>query len=407
MRTAKMRQSLVGLLVALALALGSSAAGAAERPDVIVILADEIGAQLIGPERRIGIPTPAIDGIASKGLTFTHGYGAPVCVPARVGLLTGRYPHRYGIYGNRPKMPASALTIAERLRALGYRTAMVGKWHATLDSPLDHGFDSFFGFIGHSDSDVPYFGNDPNNPLMRQRTVVTNTGYVTDVLADEAVRELTDGTGRPKFLYLAFTAAHKPLQATEELLAAVPASIPDGHKLMAAVIIGLDRAIGRVLAAAKPGTLVFFATDNGRNLGTGNPLRGGKADIYEGGIRVPFLVMQAGTLAPRQTRSTPVGLVDIPPTILNRVGGLPTPELDGHDVLGALPVGRSLVFVDIRQQGSAIRKGRWKLLKDYDGVRNQLYDIREDRGETNNLASSNGAVVDALARELTGILSTR
>ena len=159
---------------------------------------------------------------------------------------------------------------------------------------------------------------------MRDRAVVTNTGYVTDVLADEAVRELSDGGTKPKLIYLAFTAAHKPLQATEALLAAVPKAIPDGRKLMSAVIIGLDRAIKRVLAVAKSDTLVFFLTDNGRNLGSNNPLRGGKSDIYEGGIRVPFIAMQGGAVAAGQVRSVPVSVIDILPTVLKVVGASPT-----------------------------------------------------------------------------------
>ena len=370
------------------------------RPDIIVILADDVGASIIGPEKTIGIPTPTIDSIAARGITFTQGYGTPLCIPSRVELLTGRYAQRYGIYANDPRLPTAALTMAERLRSLGYRTAAVGKWHLGMN-PLDHGFDQFYGYLK---SAPPYLGTDPANPLMRNRNVAyPNNGYVTDIISTEAMSILKLGGAAPRFLYLSFTAPHEPLLATPELLAAVPSSIPANQKLWAAVMIGLDRAIKRVLDVLKPGTLVIFMGDNGTAPGTNLPLRGGKQTLYEGGLRVPFMLMQTGTVASGQARSVPVSLIDIVPTVLAAAKSTPTADLDGYNLLGDIPADRSIVFSDIANHGDAIRQGPWKLLQDYDGNPRQLYNLITDRGETNNLAATELVVADQLATTLQAI----
>ena len=306
-------------------------------PDIIVMLADDLGASVLGPERDLGIPTPAIDALGSAGVTFTQGYSTPLCVPTRATLLTGRWSQRAdngAIYGNSPRLPLAAVTLAERMGALGYFTAAVGKWHLGLGThPMDHGFDRFYGFRRTA---APYLGNDPSNPLLDNRTPIPNPGYTTDVLAEEAARLLRAPRAQPMFLYVAFSAAHYPLQATPPQLAAVPAHIQSSAgRLFAATIMGLDRGVRTIVDAAKPNSLIIFVGDNGnaRNL----PLRGKKGELYEGGIRVPFMMRWAGHLPAGQTVDAPVFVTDIATTALAAARAPIPAELDGVNLAGAHP----------------------------------------------------------------------
>ena len=372
------------------------------RPDIVVLIADDLGVGAIGPGRRLGFPTPAIDSIAARGINFVQGYGEPLCTPARVAILTGRFPFRYGIYRNSPRLPDDVPSLADRLKALGYSTEAVGKWHVG-GHPLDHGFDHFLGYLK---SEPPYFGDDPGNPLLRDRTPIPNPGYATDVLADEAVRFIQDGGGAPKLLYLAFTAPHPPMQAPADLIAAVPPTVPAHWRPFAAVTMGLDRAIQRVLAALRPNTLVLFAGDNGMGRGSNKPLRGGKGQLYEGAVRVPFMLMQPGRVPAGQVSTTPVSLLDIVPTAVRAAGGNLTPEMDGQDLLGPPAADRPIVFNDVRQAGAAIRNGQWMLLRDYDDRQFQLYDVTLDPSETRDLSALQPDIVRQLSDRLTGILQS-
>lgn len=369
-------------------------------PDIIVMLADDVGASVFGPERDMGIPTPAIDALGAAGVTFSQGYSAPLCVPSRASLLTGRWSQRTdngAIYGNSPRLPVTAVTLAERMGALGYYTAMIGKWHLGLGThPMDQGFDRFYGFRR---TEAPYLGDDPANPLLDNRTPIANPGYTTDVLAAEAARILRAPRAQPVFLYVAFTAAHYPLQTTPAQLAAVPDTIRDSRaRDFAATIMGLDRGVQTIVDAAKPNSLIFFLGDNGN--ATNAPLRGKKGELYEGGIRVPFLMRWVGRLPAGQRVDSPVFVTDIAATAMAAAGAPVPVELDGVNLLAPVPAERPIFFADLHGAGYAVRKGPWKLLEGYAGKDVALYDLATDRGETSDLSAQFPIKVGELRAEL-------
>jgi arylsulfatase A-like enzyme len=355
-------------------------------PDIIVLLADDLGATDIGPQRRkAGLLTPNIDALASAGIVYTAGYGQPACVQARTALMAGKWPQRRSIgsvINNGPQPLASMVTVAERLRALGYRTHLIGKWHLGFSAgkhPLDQGFDTFLGFPG----DTPdYMGDDPLAPLFSQRTRISNTGLVTDTLGAEAVRILRSALTKPQFLFISWTAPHDPLQGT-----------------LAQRIAEMDANIGLIVAAARPGSLIIFVGDNGR--WSNSPLRGKKYDILEGGVRVPFVLSWPGQVAPGQRVDTPASLVDIAPTVVKAAGGA-FPDSDGFDLL-ALPPNRGVFFkAYYGDPGFGVRRGPWKFYRRYLGQPLQLYNVRTDLGEARNVAAANPQVVSRMSTLLNG-----
>lgn len=360
------------LLLSMAITLLASSVQAAQ-PDVIVLFADDIG-----PTGLSRVHTPNIDRIGQQGTTLSTAYGGPLCIPSRMTLLTGRYAKEFGVFGNLPRMPRSVPTIADRLRGAGYRTAALGKW-AVGGSPLDAGFDSFLGY--ETNLETPYIGNKIDRPFFRDRRRTSLDGYVTDVLAAEAVRLLKQD-GPPLFLYLAWTAAHEPY----------PQQF-GGTKAQkfARIVADMDAAVGRVLSAAKPGTLVIFAADNGQGPGRNRPFRNGKKSLYDGGIRVPMAInrqVPAGSVA---------SVLDIAPTIMDALN-LPQNGLAGNSLLDGVPRGRCLTWDAVDHSGKwAIRCGDWKLV---DG---ELYNLENDKGERHNLARSQPAMVRELKAERAAI----
>lgn len=369
-------------LIFVALLLGRQTLAA---PDIVVVLVDDLGAAVIGPERRtVTSPTPNIDALAVAGTTYSQAYSAPICVPSRAMLLSGRWPYRNSmgaIWSNGPNPPRSVVMLPEHLRAHGYATELVGKWGLGFNPgkhPLDQGFDHFFGFANATPN---YFGDDPDAPLWRDRTRIKNSGYVTDTLAAEAVRILQSIRTKPLFLYIPLTATHDPLQTS-----------------LAVAVQGVDRALGRVVAAAKPDTLFVFAGDNGRR---GNaPLRGGKYSIWEGGVRVPFILRWTGRIGAGAQSATPVSLLDVVPTVLAAAGAPIVESLDGLNLLGVVPAEREIYFGAYRRRGSAVRAGRWKLYRDYEGMPVRLYDVLADKAEKTNLAGTNPDVVRSMSAAL-------
>lgn len=368
-------------LAALFLLLAPAAYAA---PDIIVFLADDLGAADIGPVRReLPIATPNIDAIGAGGITFTHGYAQPACVQTRTALMSGQWPQRHGVLSNGPQPAGTMVTVAERLRDLGYQTALVGKWHlgfTATQHPLAQGFETFFGYKGITPD---YYGTDPDTPLYRQYDEVTHYGLVTDILADEAVAILSAPRDRPLFLFVSWTAPHDPLQGT-----------------LAQRVAEMDAAMGRVMAAAGPDTLIYFAGDNGRGADN-SPLRGRKFDILDGGIRVPLALRWDGRVAPGQVVETPASTVDFAATALAAAGGS-FPDSDGHDLL-ALPADRTLFWMALYgEPGFAVRRREWKLSLDYQGVPVGLYRVTRAPGERNNLAASFPGVVKELSALIAG-----
>jgi len=432
---------------------GEPAAEPPVRPNVVVLFADDLGYGELGCQGNPQIPTPHIDSIAEAGVRFTAGYvTASYCSPSRAGLMTGRFPSRFG-YELNPigagncdpavGLPASEATLARHLHNAGYTTALIGKWHlggTAAYNPLRRGFDEFFGFLheGHFFVPPPYRGAttmlrrktlpdgrdgrwtdgnliysnhmgsdeppyDADNPILRGGQPVEEPEYLTRALTREAVDFIARNRRRPFFLYLAYNAVHSPLQAPNGTMGRA-AHIEDVHRrIFAAMLIELDDSVGAVLEKLRSEgleerTLVFFISDNGgptRELTSSNlPLRGGKGDVYEGGIRVPFLLQWKGNLPAGAIYPHPVISLDVYATAA-AVAAAPVPRnrpIDGVDLLPYLTgrEGRPHDVLFWRQgQRTALRAGDWKLLRNPGrgaGSGWQLYNLAEDLSESRDLA---------------------
>ena len=411
-------------MIRLALLLTLFVAGAfAQRPNIVVIVSDDQGyGDISCYEHPDEVSTPNMDRIAAEGVRFTSGYAScPVCAPTRAGLMTGRYHQRYGFYtaaDSRTGLPVNETTVADLLRGAGYRTGVFGKWHLGYDEPfrpLARGFDEFYGFLGHGGHD--YFDlsiSSVHNSIYRGGEPIDDSGYLTRNLTREAVRFIDQNRERPFFLYLAYNAVHNPLQAPEEAVKRHSNPDPRRNTYLAMLEI-LDEGVGEVLDALDRGgladrTLVFYFSDNGGARGTtaqNGPLRDYKHSVYEGGVRVPFLMRWPGRIAAGTVSDEPVISLDVAPTALAAAGvDAPTDRpLDGKDILPALegkldgPLHEALYWSWIDRDsdnGWAVRRGRWKLLSDKHGV--ELYDLEADLGERNNLAQSEPDVRDRLQR---------
>lgn len=421
----------------LSLVAVSFADGQQRRPNVVVILADDMGYADIGINGSKDIPTPNIDSLAAAGIRFSNAYvSGPYCSPTRAGLMTGRYQQRFGHEFNFVNaftmgMPTSEVTIADRLKAAGYRTAAIGKWHLGGGDPfhpMSRGFDEFFGFLGGQHSYVDAEANS-RNAILDGKTPVTKMKYLTDTLSDRAVDFIRRNKSLPFFLYLAYNAVHTPMEATEKYLARFNGIANKDRRTYAAMLSAMDDGIGRVIAALREenleaNTLIIFLNDNGGptmqgttiNASSNAPLRGSKRQTYEGGIRVPFIIRWKGRLAEGKTDARPIIQLDILPTALGAAGINAKPEwkLDGRDLLPYLAVALSNraphETLYWRLGGTmAIRKGDWKLVKTAEGPLNpdpsvlndlsgaELYNLAEDIGEKTNLAAKYPAKFKELA----------
>ncbi|MFM7243674.1 MAG: sulfatase-like hydrolase/transferase [Planctomycetaceae bacterium] len=387
----------------------------ARRPNVVVIVSDDAG--YADFSMHGGFPTPRIDSIAAEGVRFTDAYvSGCVCSPTRAGLLTGRYQQRFGHETNIPPVPSernglplTETTFADRMRAGGYRTAAIGKWHLGYTPafhPLSRGFDEFYGFLKGSRSYVPLPTPTPLDAVMRGRDQVPESfSYLTDDLAREAADTIAAHRDHPFFLYVAFNAVHAPNQT-------LPADLERGRTLaprraeVAAMTVALDRAVGRILdALAATGladdTLVVFVNDNGGPPGHDNgSLRGRKGTMWEGGIRVPCAMRWPAQLPRGHVVSEPVIALDILPTALAAAGIEYEPaDLDGVDLLPFLTGATATAPHEVLhwRQGSrwAVRAGSLKLVKADDG-RPELFDLAVDRGESHDLTEAQPADLERL-----------
>ncbi len=388
------------------LMVGISAAFSADKPNIVVIVADDLGYAdvLFNPQHSQEITTPHLDSLAKESVICRQGYvTGHVCSPTRTGLMTGRYQQRLGLYT--AGAAGSGVPMEERLfpqfpKPVGYRTMQIGKWHLGPDlawSPALRGFDEVFGFLGRGAHD--YFKlDDPNDPIYRGTTPVKLDGYLTDHWGSEAVNFIGRQKGNPFFLYLAFNAVHAPLQAPADEIAKFHSDNPDRNTLLA---MGkrLDDAIGNVVAKLKSegvweNTLLFFISDNGGPLAQSadnTPLRGGKHQDYEGGIRVPFLVCWPTRLKPGESRAV-VSSLDILPTALAAAGAEFPKEkpLDGMDILPVLdgtvaPSDRDLFWCSGSDEGWwAVRSGDWKLVGEKEQL--SLFDLSKDVSEKTDLS---------------------
>jgi arylsulfatase A-like enzyme len=377
------------------------AAAAAAQPNIVLILADDMGIGDVGCYGST-IRTPHIDRLAREGVRYTQFYAnAPECTPSRTALLTGRYPHRVGGLecaigvGNVGRydeaewlqkrgelgLPASEETLGQMLRKAGYQTACIGKWHLGYDpkfSALRHGFDRYFGVLGGNADYFTHQEEGGDAVLYEGEKRVERAGYLTDLIGDEAVGWLERRkAGQPFFLYLPFTAPHAPTQGPGH---------EEGKAGYAAMIERMDYQIGRVVAAAGREAIVVFASDNGATkMGSNGALRGFKTEVFEGGIRVPCVMRYAGKVS-AGTVSARVALhMDLTATLLAAAGVKPARRLDGVDLLGA-EESRAVYwrYKRMANRRKAVRRGSWKLL--LDNGKEYLFHLGEDPEEKVNRA---------------------
>lgn len=434
------------LLFGMAVWVGPTlAADSPVKPNIIVIVADDLGYADVGFHGCKDIPTPNLDTLAKSGTRFTSGYvSCPYCSPTRAGLLTGRYQTRFGHEfnpgpgpgenagrgraRNRPRppqqnvddskigLPLTEVTVADRLKKAGYATGLVGKWHLGNDpkyNPTQRGFDEFFGFLGGAH---PYKAEAPGAPisLVRGTEPIKESEYLTDALNREAVAFVERHHEHPFFLYLAFNAVHTPLQATDKYTARFEKISDPKRRTYAAMLSALDDAVGQVLTKIREhkleeNTLIFFISDNGGPVAQGTtingssnePLRGSKRFTLEGGIRVPFVVSWKGHVPAGKVDDRPVIALDIHPTAL-AAAGLPIEDSFHLDGVNLLP------YIEGKEAGTphdvllwrfgkqfAIRKGDWKLVK-HDDAPPQLYNLKDDIGESKDLIAQKPEIAKEL-----------
>jgi arylsulfatase A-like enzyme len=415
------------LFAILVWSLASHGVFAAEttKPNVLVILADDLGRGEYSAFGTKDIRTPNIDRLCREGLTFDNFYAnSCVCSPSRAALLTGCFPDRVGVPGvirdeepdnNWGYLSPKATLLPQLLKPAGYQSAIVGKWHLGINSPntpTERGFDRFDGFLGDMMDDYWTHLRHGQNFMRHNRETVTPEGHATDIFTDWACRYLDERSTskEPFFLYLAYNAPHDPIQPKPEWLEKVKAREPgisEKRAKLVALIEHLDDGIGKVLAkldatGLAKNTLVIFTSDNGgvlSNEANNGPWRSGKTHMYEGGLRVPGVVRWPDHVAPGTHSNRVALLMDIFPTALEAAGLTPPAGLDGVSFLPTLlgeaqpePV-RDLYWVwregGVLHQGDtveALRQGDWKLVHDSPFAPIELYNVKDDPQETTDLA---------------------
>lgn len=405
-------------------AWGAEPRAAEGRPNIVLIVADDLGYADVGFHGSKEIPTPHLDALAKRGVQCTDGYvSCPYCAPTRAGLLTGRYQNRFGFEfnpGPNPAdnfgLPVDQITLVDRLKEAGYATGMVGKWHLGFgrrQHPLYRGFDEFFGFLAGAH---PYFINETNGlTIHRGLEVAGETEYLTDAFSREAVafvdQHVEKRKDKPFFLYYAFNAVHGPLQAPEKYTSRFPGIGNERRRTYAGMLSAMDDAVGRLQETLKKhgleeNTLVVFISDNGGPRGTtanNGPLRGEKSTVWEGGVRVPFVVTWPAKLPGGEKYDQPVIQLDLVPTLLAAAEAKIDPDSAKLDGVNLLP------YLTGKEEGApheslywrfgnqwAVRSGNYKLTKARGTDAPQLFDLSQDIGESRDLAADKPAVVEEL-----------
>jgi len=399
---------------------------------VVLILADDLGYGDVGCYGCDDIRTEAIDALAERGVRFTQFYAnGPECTPTRTALLTGRYQHRVGGMecalgiGNVGRyddairlcekhelgLPVEETTIARMLKDGGYATACIGKWHLGYERkfyPYRHGFDYSFGPIGGSADYFHHIEYTGDNALYENGKAVERTGYMTDLISDEAVRFVTGHPAKPFFLYVAYTAPHTPYQGPDDAHDA-PVAEADyntgDRRTYQAMVESMDRGIGRIVAAVEDGglaenTIIIFASDNGANKkGRNAPLSGFKGGLFEGGIRVPCIIRFDGRIEAKTVCEQPCMTMDLSRSIV-RLAGVQAPMgrlFDGMDIVdhvenNRIRRDRNLFWRARRGERTwkAVRSGDLKYICRQDGgtVAEYLFDLGSDAAEEHDLLAS-------------------
>lgn len=418
----------------------------AKKPNILIILADDMGygdMQFTGSQH---LRTPHLDALAESGVFCEQAYVAsPVCSPSRAGLITGRDPRRFGYennlnkgssnYPTRPELlglPPGEHTLADHLGAAGYRTGLIGKWHLGTGPefhPNKRGFDHFCGMLTGSHS---YFPTRGKHQLERNGVALEefSSEYLTDFFTDEIISFMEVNDETPWFLFASYNAPHGPMHATEEDLAHFAHIADEKRRTFAAMMFALDRGVGRIRSALKDlgeleNTLIVFFSDNGgatSNASWNGPLSGAKGTLLEGGIRIPMIWSQPGTIPAGQRTATPVSALDLLPTFLAAADASPLPlrEPLGHedkrnfrkeleksgpyDGVNLLPLFQGEPIADRtlfwRLQGQAsILAGGDKLIRPSHRPA-QLFTPASDPGERNDLSSEKAERMADLYRRL-------
>jgi arylsulfatase A-like enzyme len=422
------RRATSGLSAVLActlLALFAAPARAADRPNVVVILVDDMGYGDLGAHGASDIRTPNIDRLGREGVRLTNFYAnGPVCTPTRAAFMTGRYQQRVGlewaIQANQkePGLPATEPSLARLLRDNGYATALFGKWHLGVKpefGPNAHGFEEFFGILGGNVDMYSHRNINGELDLYEQAVAVERDGYLTDQLTDRAVQFINRSTDRPFFLFVAYNAVHLPFQP--------PGRVNDRRTRetwqqgtradYAGMLENVDANIGRLLKALDSRkltreTMLIFTNDNGgERLSRSAPFFHHKGTLWEGGIRVPCFVRWPGRLPSGRMVHEPAMTMDLTATILAATGTTAPRDraLDGRDLLPVftgrdrLPTRTLFWRIDrIDRKQKAARQGRWKYLRD--GAIDLLFDIEHDPGEREDVSYQHPDTVGELKRAL-------
>jgi arylsulfatase A-like enzyme len=426
------------LLMPVALVLAAVYASAAEvrPPNIIIILADDLGRHDLGCYGSKDVRSPNIDRLAKEGVLCTAAYTtAPQCTPSRAGLLSGIHQSRFGVetvigsqfekFAEKERwgMPHEIKLFPDYLKPHGYITACVGKWHLGYSddhNPINHGFDRFVGFL-HGGS---YFLKGTSGiPILNgtERVVFNKPAYLTDYLTDQAIDFIGANKDRPFFLYLAQFAPHVPLQVTQKYLDRFSDVSNPNRRAFLAMMSALDDGVGRIMDFLKENqldenTLIFFTSDNGgptgdnpdkgENTSRNDPFTGVKGDLLEGGIRVPYIVRWAGHLSAGTVYEGPVSTLDFLPTSIAAGGETPPAQLEGMNILPYLdsrkpPLADRMLFWRFGIE-MAVRSGDYKLFRPYPGV-SEFSNIKENLTEdlAKGLESENPEKFHELDRALT------
>lgn len=429
------------IFLALSFTLGSVAIRGEERPNVLVIMADDLGWADIGiqnEEATKDIVTPNIDKLFQSGLRFTNGYvPSSTCGPSRGSFITGRNSSRFGVEGNEAVPPTSEIFLPAALEGTGYKSGLIGKWHLGHEPdelPLARGFDYFFGFLG---GNYDYFKSRSTSLFRQEEAVTHDEGYLTDVFAQDAVDFIESNQAEPFFLTVAFNAPHSPMHATQDALERIVAHQPrfepayeriklvEGRDALphfrfsefrskdadpeimrlvyCAMVLSMDDGVGRIMEkleelGLRENTAIFFLSDNGAALarptdfgGVNLPLRYGKGTVFEGGVRVVFGASWPGTIPAGHDYDRVVNSVDLFTTTIELAGGAVPDDriIDGVNLMPYLTGERqgdpheAFFFRRKNRNSWSFRSGDFKLVKDRraDRRRVMMYDVSEDVGE--------------------------
>ncbi|MHC4693256.1 MAG: sulfatase-like hydrolase/transferase [Planctomycetota bacterium] len=392
------------------------------KPNIVMIMVDDLGYGDLSSYSGKDMKTPHIDNLVAAGMRFDNFYAnCPVCSPTRASLLTGRYPDLVGVPGvirthlrnNWGYLAPQAVLLPKPLERAGYHTAIVGKWHLGLESPNvpnDRGFDHFHGYLGDMMDDYYNHRRHGINYMRLNEKEIDPKGHATDLFSQWAIDYIKNRSGskQPFFLYLAYNAPHTPIQPPKDWIQQVKKrerNISDKRAKLVALIEHMDDGIGKVIASLKDNslddnTLIIFTSDNGGQLNVGannGPLRAGKQDMYEGGIRVPMCAVWPSKIKPGSRDDRFALTMDLFPTICEAAGASVDNEIDGRSILPTL-LGKSQLTEErflfwVRREGGhyggrayyAARYGDFKLVQNSPFEPLQLYNLKDDPKEQNPL----------------------